>query len=493
MRPRVLGRLAAAALVAPLVVSCAFVLNFDELQEGKPGASDGGGSGGSGGTGGSSGSAGTGGSAGGSCPTDCKDTDPCTNDTCDTSTSPPSCRHEPITADVMPDGIAHTIKADALHRVTMTAAGDAFYFAVFETTGPRNDLTLYRLRPNGTAVEELVKTSGIGLLMGRQVRSGVGLVADTSVGLRLHGFVAFADLLPANTSVWHIVLDGSFDPRNGTYTQVGAGYDATDPHRYPVALKVGNTVRGAWITTDGQITSAAAGISPTVLGDTVLRAQQLAPIASQDTFGVAYALSDATGANQGIYTQLVGSAKSQLTACQLTKGIYLSMSSVSMGLAGFQLVNWTKAGEGFLTTENKGIGCSGLICGGRNMCEADQDEQWERNPAIATLTRSGDPVGTIFQAGALPFLDVSKLEGVLALIAVRIDLGAVPFQQPPVATPIATKELSRITVSPPGYEGPDWPAISMLEPNKIALAWIEPNASGGDDLHVRRYAFCLAR
>ena len=102
----------------------------------------------------------------------------------------------------------------------------------------------------------------------------------------------------------------------------------------------------------------------------------------------------------------------------------------------------------------------------------------------------GDPVGTVFQAGAAPFLDVGRLQGVMALIVYRIEFGAVPFQQPPATTPIATKELSRITVSPPGYVGPDWPAIGMLEPNKIALAWIEPNASGRDDLHVRRYAFC---
>ena len=255
-----LDRLAAAALVAPLAFSCAFVLNFDELQEGGP-SPDGGGSAGASATGGSSatsgsagasgsaGTSGTGGSAGGSCPTDCKDTDPCTNDVCDTSTSPPSCRHDLVTADVMPDGIAQTLSADRMHRVTMTAAGDAFYFAVFDTTNTRNDLTLYRLRASGTAVEELVKTSGIGLLGGRQVRSGVGLVADTSVGLRLHGFAAFADVLPAQTNVWHIVLDGTFDPRNGTYTQVGSGYDPTDPHRYPVALKVGSNVRGAWITT----------------------------------------------------------------------------------------------------------------------------------------------------------------------------------------------------------------------------------------------------
>jgi hypothetical protein len=42
------------------------------------------------------------------------------------------------------------------------------------------------------------------------------------------------------------------------------------------------------------------------------------------------------------------------------------------------------------------------------------------------------------------------------------------------------------------FAGPDWPAVSILPTEQVAVAWIQPNAAAdGTELHVQRYKMCL--
>ena len=113
------------------------------------------------------------------CAEDCADTDPCTQDRCDTAASPPRCVHEPTKA-LVKDGVSETLLADEMHRVTMASGLNAFYYSVFEQTNMSPEVTLYRLGRDSAASEELAKVSSV-LFIG-QARSAGGLVVDTSLG-----------------------------------------------------------------------------------------------------------------------------------------------------------------------------------------------------------------------------------------------------------------------------------------------------------------------
>jgi hypothetical protein len=42
------------------------------------------------------------------------------------------------------------------------------------------------------------------------------------------------------------------------------------------------------------------------------------------------------------------------------------------------------------------------------------------------------------------------------------------------------------------FAGPDWPAVAILPGQRVAVAWIAPDAKGaGTELHVERYKMCL--
>jgi len=477
--------------------ACSFLLNFDELQAGDEDAGVGGSSatGGSGATGGSSGSGGsagndgggTGGSAGNpTCLESCDDSDPCTDDSCDETAAPPRCKNDPVKR-IVDDGYEAEIQADEVHRVTLASGGDAFYFTVFETTNGSPELTLYRLRNGESEHEELVKFAGIiGLL---RPQSAAGMVVDTRAGLALHGFYALGD------SVYHIVLDGTFELANATNTVIGNGtYDALNPRRHPLAGAYGTSVAGAWINKDGTISVGAAGRPVTPLGNATNPATQLALIGTRDTPGVLWT------SNNGVFVQLAGSPPApaaQLTQCEARAGIFTSATAAPI-LGDFWLTSWTKAGgigtNAFIVSENRSAGCMAPFCAGTDTsCDADSTDPGVRNLAFVIATRAGDPPGTVFAATAAPYLAPDQagtgLEAGLQLLVARIDFGEVPFQTDPVPDPIGEVELSRMAPQGTLREGPDFPAISILPPDRLAVAWIEPRASS-DVLRSKRFKIC---
>lgn len=455
---------AACALALLLAPACSLLLDFDDLQEGeeKPLSGD----------------------AGASCPETCDDRQPCTRDSCDRTSSPPRCKYEPIRG-VVDDGFSAEVQADSIHRVTITSAADAFYFTVFETTNGANELTLYRIRNASSEHEKLASFSGLlGML---KPRSAAGLVADTSdtsVGLVLHGFFALDD------DVYHIKFNGDFDPRAAPLTTLATNtYNSGDPRRYPVAGSIGGDIVGAWINKDGTITAGIPDKPSIALGAAGLAATQLALIGSLDTPGVLW-----TGP-AGVYSQLAGAQPSQLTDCEPRPGLYVSAMSVPI-LSGFWLTSWTKAGVGdgelFVTSQDRGIGCRTPLCVADRRCGANSMKPSVRNPAAAAASRSGDASGTVFAASANPYVragDAGTPEAGINLVVARIQFGDAPFEVEPVTDAIGTVELSTMPAVAPAYAGPDWPAVSILPPDRLAVAWIEPTQTG-QVLKAKRMLIC---
>jgi hypothetical protein len=489
----------AAVFVALGLASCAFVLDFDELTAGEDAGTDaaagtgatGGGSGAGGGSGGSSGSGGTGGGGtagsggtdgGTACASDCADNDPCTDDSCDETTSPARCVHVPAKR-IMKDGLSETLVADEMHRVTMTSAADTFYYSVFEQTNGAPEISLYRLGANSMASEELLKFSSfLGFL---QARSAGGLMADTSQGLHLHAFVGLGN------ETQHVIFDGTFSINTAQRASLSTIYDASNPRRHPVAMRLGNgEIVGAWVNNDNTVGIGSATRAPDTLANNILNVGQITPVASANTPGVLFTAPNA------VYLQIAGGQPAPITQCNTQLGGYTSAASTQI-MPGFWITSWTKQGANYLLTEGKGVGCANAACGFRQMCEgSEQATPGLRNPALATGVRPGDPAGTVLFASVAPIVgpneDGTARTSAILLIVSRTAFGAVPLQEPPVSDEIGTAELARMAPVGPLERGPDWPAVSILPPNKIAVAWTQPAANGtGDELRVERYRICI--
>ena len=95
-------------------------------------------------------------------------------------------------------------------------------------------------------------------------------------------------------------------------------------------------------------------------------------------------------------------------------------------------------------------------------------------------------------ASATPILGPNPDAGsVTSAILLTVSTDGVPGSSFEATTEaIGTVELSRMAPIGTEYEGPDWPAVSILPPNKVAVAWLEPNAAGGDKLRLERYRIC---
>jgi hypothetical protein len=381
------------------------------------------------------------------------------------------------------DGVSETLTADEMYRVTMTAGPAGFYYSVFEQTNASPEVTLYELPRDGIASRELAKASGIPFV--GQARSAGALVPDLSTGMfRLHAFTALGN------NVFHLVfIAPDFAVAAANPVQIGTTYDIGNPRRHPVAMKLANgEIVGAWINNDGTVSIGSATRNPaTALATGAIRISQVAPITSGDTPGVLWT------SPSGVNAQILGGTPAPITTCNTQLGTYLSATSAEL-LPGLWLASWTKAGMGYLVNEGKGLACMGTVCGSSPTCGgADQETQGLRNPAIATAVRPSDPPGTVLLASATPALGPGS-DGASVTSAIGLSVARMTFRQGSVEAmtePIGSVELSRMAPIGAEYEGPDWPAVAILPPNKVAVAWLEPVASGGDRLRLERYRICL--
>jgi hypothetical protein len=510
-----MARLLTARLVAltlPVLASCSFLLDFDELREGgaRAGAagSGAGAAGGGGKAGGGAGKGGRGGSAGSTgagtsgetgeggeagavvCPAECIDDDPCTEDGC---TSTGACRSTAITGLVL-DGIDVRLPADEHFRATMTAGPDAFFVSSFYSKDGASDVTLYRLGAKDTSVTSIATIGSLGLVDGGAPLSAAGLATEPGLGL-LHAFVALKDRLGTGARVWHIVLDGNFAPQ--LRVPVGPTYWSASPYNHPVALNLRGDVYSAWIAADQTVAlgGTAAMELETLAADNPASTVTLLGTTGGDPV-VLY-----TASGGGVYLESPSMAPTSVEECQTAPGGYLSSGATDTTIPGFWLTHWTKVApatateEGYLTTDGRGVGCVSTPCTLDELtCSANSGSNLIRNQALVAGTRPGDPNGLVSFVQALPYIapDTGGTTSGLLLIATRVDFGRVPFAAEPEVAPIGDAVLvSSLPTIGPTFDGPDWPAMAFVPPNHLGLSFIEPGETE-DHLRVQRYRICRA-
>ena len=470
---------------APLLASCVFLLDYDELQGGMAAS---GGMPASGGQ--ASGATNAGGEAGATACGDCDDHDPCTVDSCDGS----ECVHE-ATEGLALDGVDVSLPNARHVRVSLATSSTDFYLSVLQVANDLPQIALYRL---GNDAAELTPLSTDDL-EGVPV-SNMGLaVEDLGLGeVALHGFLAAAPKVGDRTpKVFHLVhRDGS------TMTNlVGTSYKADNELVFPQALNMGGTIVGAWLQPDGTIAVRSVGsLRNDVFGAVTLPATTLSLLATTDNKpAVMFTAQAAPGAALGTYVETGGLNRTLLTECEARPGDYLSSSVIATQVPGLYLANTTRYGDDYLTSGGGAILCAKNAC--TPLPEACKDPEASagiRNVAGAAVHFPTDDPGIVYSVVAVPQIAV-KEDGSGAEAKLSLAFGRADFSAPGEPTSKAigdengVKQIAQNDTSDAlAFAGPDWPAVGILPSEQVAVAWIQPGQSGsGTDLHVQRYKMCL--
>jgi hypothetical protein len=513
---------------APLVASCSFLLDFNELQRGIPAGPDAGGdasarqSGGTG-NGGSSGAPGSGGaSTGGASGSDgdasidaaaggssgagndagdaaacgCDDGDPCTVDLCE---SDGGCKHEH--PGVVLDGLSTEINASAFHRVTMIASGSRFYLSAFETNGMGQSDVLFR--DFGFTEKTLAlgtSLSSLATVTGRTPVSTAGLVPGTAAN-ELVAYVAMGKNPSGPAQVWRFSLDTGLV---GLLTLKASAAAAADDNYaggvriYPPAWSLGaGEGYAAWpgvgsgVFVERGTNALAAGAMPT-FATAGQQALEVAPLGTAALPGVLFMTST------GVSSEAIGQGvAAKLGQCDTRPGEFTSLSSAFTGVPGLWIGAFTKSLTSSVVTEETPLVCLGTpgaaACGGASTCSKDaQVENAVRNPALAFTSLAADPVGRVYEIAATPFVDSAKGQSNLGVSVVRVDLNSLTADA--AAKTLSVTPAPVLVASVPfvaGTPGPDWPAIAV-NGEHIGISWIQPAPTGNrDELHVARYRICF--
>ena len=177
----------------------------------------------------------------------------------------------------------------------------------------------------------------------------------------------------------------------------------------------------------------------------------------------------------GVNDQLLGGTPVPLTACNTQLGNYMSATSVQV-LPGLWMASWTKAGPGIPGQRGQGNRLLRSHLRQRPRVAAPN----RRRPVCETRRCDGRaprrPPGTVFLASATPILGPSPDAGSVTS-AILLNVSRMVFTGSSLEATtevIGTVELSRMAPVGTEYEGPDWPAVSILPPNKVSVAWLEP-------------------
>ncbi len=479
MRLASVGLLAAAGLV---LGACSFILDFDELQggeaeQGSGGSAGGGGIGGQAGGGSGGGEQNTdgpGGSAGASaleCDSDCDDRDPCTEDSCDTEADPPRCVHS-AQIGLVADAVDTTVEGEQFERVTLVAGPNRFYLSSFEIGEAGGETLLYGLGRRDTEIELLYDAANLDEV--GQPASALGMVPDSSLGFTLHAYVAFNDDLAVSDGlgrVYYLRFDDFDAPESAL---LGATYAADAPTRFPNALDLNGQIFGAWITSSGEVALHS-------VGDAAVETLNQAPALAER----ATALAMISGPTQpgvmfsrmggGVFAQIRGAEPTELTECFTGELTYRSMSATSMRLSGAWVGSWTAYSDDGLGVESKAVFCADNGSCLAEPCEAgDETLNFAHNPALASTVRQGDRAGVVYVAAATPAFvanDDESVDAELHLSLLRFDFGENPGETEVGVDVLGDRSLSRMPTDA-ALTGPDFPAVSFLPPDKLAVSWI---------------------
>ncbi len=541
-----LSRLGFAVSALPLLASCSFLLDFNELQRGHKNAPDAGtggsggpdataGSGGTGGTGtggtgtGATGGAGTGGSTngsggkpdgGGAIPDsgtgtdggdasscDCDDGDPCTNDRCTKA----GCVHDPLGA--IPDGFSDSVNSTTFYRTTMTVLNNRFYVSAFETAGTKYELAFHdfglteKALGLGTTLSALVPGTGMGA---PTAVSAAGFEKEQTNGT-IVAYVAMGTG-PALGQVYRYqfepgLLGTGLRYQSGAPAAADTNYVGSN-RLYPIAWNLGGGGNdyAAWPGSGGIYlqngnNALKAGTTPT-FGVGAGPFIGLGPLGATGTPGVSFVTSS------GLHAQGVGQPMpSAIPQCDPRAGTFIAESSVPSGIDGVSFATFTRTfpnNTGILTEETPllcKVYAAYTLCGGDSSCTKDSEVlSATRAPAVTFFSRPNDPAGRVYEVQALPYNDPVKSLSYLALQVVRVDINLNDADAAAKTTLITPTPIVVATapLSTGGTTGPQWPAVAFAGTDRIGLSWLEPGiASAGttgtthDELHVARYRICF--
>jgi hypothetical protein len=478
---------------APLLASCMFILDYDELQGGEPLGPSGGAPGEAGAT-----SGGAAGAPVAECG-ECDDLDPCTIDTCDETGDTPRCLHEGVEG-LQPDGFDATLSADLFLRVSIAAGAQSFYVSALEANAGASEVNVYRLAAEGTELEPLQRVSELEL--GAGILSNAGLAVEPlPLGAEaLHGFVGVVPKLGDQPRVFHFMSqDGET-----TSSLAGASYKPTAT-TFPQALSVGGKIVAAWLQADGTIAvHDAAGERAQTYGSTSLPATSVALLSTEgDEPAVMFTAQAEAEAPLGTYVETAGQNRARVAECETRPGSYVSAGVISTQLPGVWLASITRAGDEYLTTGSATLACGANACTAiPEECEEGPPGNSVRNVAGATVDLPSDEAGIVYSVLAVPRLELSNtdppvVEGRLSVVLGRAQFsGAGSVESTTIGGDPARAGLMEIARSETdeerGFAGPDWPAVGLLPTRQAVVAWIQPDAnSEGANLHIRRYRMCL--
>jgi hypothetical protein len=440
--------------------ACAFLLDFDELQEG-------GGSGGS--------------AEGGTCPESCDDFDPCTIDHCDAAQDPPVCVHDP--AFLVDDGLDYTEEVKFAYRVSLTAGSTKFYASSFVTSGTAYDVRTYSFDGASDTVSPGPSFSELQPAASGFPVSAFSLAADKSkVPFEVNGYLAIgADIGPTDVGrVYRITLDENLGVTGVTDTSGSANYAASSVFRAPSAFKVeGGPVWGTWIGPgDEVLVHPGTGVAQALSNSA--GAQVAAPAAGPNAQGGAFYISDAPKVQ--LPTMSIASPINECNTEPATA--WLSASTTYSGIENIWLVTWTKATGQSVVSQTQTFSCTvGFCAEGLSCVEAPG----VRNQVYALLRRNLDPSNILYEFIARPAIDPGAGEGVLSLLMVRARLA--PVDAGGGAELIQSLELARYPLGSKG-EGPDWPAIALLGEDRVGVAWIEQHETQNYAIRFKRFRAC---
>jgi hypothetical protein len=461
------------------------LLDFDELQQGAEA------------DGGSSGSGGEDASMQNPCGSGCPDdADPCTESEC----TPQGCIQRYGTG-LTPDGLSGVLTAPSFHRVTMISRGERFYLSALQSDGTAYELVLSTFSKTDTEFPPGVAVSTLDDFGGLMPVSAAGLVSPAP-GFNVVAYVAMgtSPSLPAR------VFRLAFDLNGGYLGNLPAAIDANyggGRRVHPIAWQPpAGEVWGAWPGASGGV-YLHTGQGAILTGEP----PQMAPLAGQ-----VFALAPLAAGNQPAVMWLTASSVNvqavgqplpvTLGQCDAQAGTFISATTAWTTLAGIYFGAWTKATPApSVMTETAPIFCldeSGARgCIGSPTCGRDSDvTSGVRNIAMEFVDIDGDPAGRVYQVAATPTFDgsnPSNLEAILQLGVLEIDFDptmpdAAANTRAVTAEPV---EVARTPLASNG-DGPDWPAVSVIPPDRVAVAWLQPSATG-DELHVERFRLCLPR
>jgi hypothetical protein len=525
-------------LALPLVASCSFILDFNELQRGNQNGSDagtgghagsggstgkdGGGSGGvstggtsdasvsggttsmggtSGGTGGaetggtSSGGASTGGSGADASPCgNCDDGDPCTVDTCNAG----ACEHENQGA--IADGLNAATSLASYHRVTMIYYNSRFYLSGLETTAGKLDLVF-----NDFGFTD--KTLGLGATLSELAATSTTAPPGTAVsaaGMTLEkndiaAYVAMGSG-PGKAQVYRYVfapgLLGGVKLSSSTAAAADTNYTG-DLHSYPVAWVQGNTY-SAWVGADGVYLQSGNVTVPTGATATFPSANPVlgvAPLGLNDTPGVAFLTAN------GLSTQALGQAAAASAGqCDDRAGTFTALTSASAATPNVWIAEYTKTLANGILTERAPVTCS--LVNGTPSCKAtatcsknDSVLSGTRNPSLTYFSRASDPPTRFYVAQVAAVADNASGMENLELTVTQVDTGGDAGVVSTLVTPTPII-ISQAPLNPgtgvgatPTATTPDWPAVSFGGADRLGIAWLQGTTTR-EDLHVARYKIC---